>query len=458
MGRESIAKLTIAGEPSEIVVPTDSERDAAAPINDALQVLADNGGGELVLPAGTFWCKRTVVIPAGCSLRGSGPGTVLKAAPGLDAGVIANESGATGCQVLNLIVDGNRANQTSGNGIHLTSCDDAVIGAVSVQNCYADGILLANCARPILAGAVALSNGTHGLHLSGTTFANGSVTARDNGQNASGDAVYLDATATDNVLSVSATDTRASGSKTQLYGVVEAASSGCDRNVFTAGLAGNATGTASLIGVSSKLTNMAALVASGVNPQDVTTAASAGTATTAAPVDHVHTLAAGAVGNAALASGIDGAKLVASSVANAALASGIDGGKLSVGTVQDAAILAVSGSKVGSGINGANINAGSVDGSRMASQNALWQYIASAVDYTIPAWGYMVIMNGGFNVYLPAPSVLGLIVVKKWDTTATPVVIHAAGGALIDGVATFTLFAQFDSVTLTSDGGSYFVI
>ncbi|MCL4531693.1 MAG: hypothetical protein M1582_00620, partial [Actinobacteria bacterium] len=163
------------------------------------------------------------------------------------------------------VIDGNKTNQTTaGHGISLTKCTDAVIGSVTVQNCYSSGILLTSCVRPVFAGTVAASNGTHGLHLSGTTFANGSVTARDNGQNTSGDGVYLDATATDNVLSVSATDTRAGASKTQLYGVLEAAASGCDRNLFTASLTGNATGASSLVGTASKLLNsLSALPISG---------------------------------------------------------------------------------------------------------------------------------------------------------------------------------------------------
>ena len=264
MGRESIAKLSIAGEPSETVVPADAERDAAAPINDALQVLADNGGGEIVLPAGIFWCKQTVVIPAGCTLRGAGPGTILKAASGLDADVIANEAGATGCQVLNLTVDGNRTTQTVGNGISLTGCDDAIIGAVTVQNCYDDGILLSDCDRPIFGGAAAVSNGVHGAHLKGSPFASGSLVARDNGQRTAGTGLALDDDgsgngSTDATILLAATDTRADVNKTQQYGVIEIAGSHCDRNTILGSCNGNATGTASFVGALSALVGGIAL-------------------------------------------------------------------------------------------------------------------------------------------------------------------------------------------------------
>ena len=271
----------------------DSERDAAPRINAAFQegALVGTGGVEVHLPPGTYWCKSTVVIPTGCTLVGSGAGTVVKAADGLNADVIANDSAATAVQIRDLKVDGNRANQTTaGNGINLDSSDDAVIANVVVSNCYDDGILLTDCARPILTGVAALSNGVHGVHLAGSSYASGSVVARDNGQMTAGSGLALDDDSggngsTDATIMLSATDTRADVSKTQQYGVIEIAGSHCDRNTILGSCNGNATGTASFVGSLSALVGGIALTTQtldgGSATSTVTAVVDGGSATSA---------------------------------------------------------------------------------------------------------------------------------------------------------------------------------
>jgi hypothetical protein len=269
-------------------VVADGHTDDAPAIQRAIQAAVDAGGGQVWLPSdgGPVMVASTIqlqddielVIPTGCTLM---------LAPGANCDVVA-ASGARRVRITGGgVIDGNRTNQTSGgNGITLANCDDARV-EVTVQNCYADGIVLNGCKRPVL-DVASNSNGRHGLYLSGITLATGNVVAVNNGQRVAGNGVTLDATSTDAVLSVAATDTQTV--KTQQYGVVEVAASGCDRNMISGSLNGNAAGTSSLVGTSSKVVNNVASVATTGSPstQALGDAPALGAATTAAPLDHKH--------------------------------------------------------------------------------------------------------------------------------------------------------------------------
>lgn len=74
----------------------------------------------------------------------------------------------------------------------------------------------------------------------------------------------------------------------------------------------------------------------------------------------------------------------------------------------------------------------------------------------------VVLTNGAGNitVTLPAPANLNgrTYYIKKTDGDADTVTINAAGGALIDGSASLTLFVQGDAVRVICDGGNWHVI
>lgn len=184
----------------------DSERDAAPRINAAFQegALLGNGGVEVQLPPGVFWVKSTVVIPTGCTLKGSGAGTVLKAVAGLNADVIANAAAATAVQIRDLTVDGNRANQTAGNGINLDGADDCVVENVQITSCYGDGLVLSGLNRASVSKVTATDCGSDGIHM--VTAVRSVLTdchAYDNCRVADpdgADGIHLDTTSTDNVI------------------------------------------------------------------------------------------------------------------------------------------------------------------------------------------------------------------------------------------------------------------
>lgn len=76
---------------------------------------------------------------------------------------------------------------------------------------------------------------------------------------------------------------------------------------------------------------------------------------------------------------------------------------------------------------------------------------------TIPAWGYHCDVDargGTVTLYLPSGTVQaqGLIEVRKTDSGAHPVNVIAAGTATINGGGTVTLYGQYESYSLRSDG------
>lgn len=65
---------------------------------------------------------------------------------------------------------------------------------------------------------------------------------------------------------------------------------------------------------------------------------------------------------------------------------------------------------------------------------------------------------GGFNVTLPAPTANRIVTVKKTDASANAVTVLPNAAETIDGAASFVLNAQWESITLVSNGVNWFVI
>lgn len=63
-----------------------------------------------------------------------------------------------------------------------------------------------------------------------------------------------------------------------------------------------------------------------------------------------------------------------------------------------------------------------------------------------------------FTVTLPAATVGAVVRVKKVDASVNAVTVAGAGGATVDGAANTALAAQWNHVTLVSDGTNWFVI
>jgi len=224
-------------------------------ISSALLAISALGGGRYVFPPGvTVGVGTTIlqpsqvelVIPTSCT---------LKALPGLVGPMIANLDQVNGNPAVRVsgggIIDGSRATvgAAATAGISYVKCDDAQLEEILIQNCYADGLLLDTCRRPLV-DVTCLTNGRDGARFSTVTFPAGRLHVANNGQRVAGNGLTLLATSTDAGLFVQGSD--AQGSPTQQWGVQEIAASGCDRNFFVGSCFGNVAGQVSLIGASSK--------------------------------------------------------------------------------------------------------------------------------------------------------------------------------------------------------------
>lgn len=120
-------------------------------------------GGELRLLAGIYNCTRPIVIDKNnVRLRGSGPATVLRLADNINAPVIimglaegVPSRSTHHVRVSDLMIDGNRANQTAecmggpcsiefplrNNGISVRRCVDCTVQSVTVYGARSGGIV-----------------------------------------------------------------------------------------------------------------------------------------------------------------------------------------------------------------------------------------------------------------------------------------------------------------------------
>lgn len=68
--------------------------------------------------------------------------------------------------------------------------------------------------------------------------------------------------------------------------------------------------------------------------------------------------------------------------------------------------------------------------------------------------------SGAFTITLPSAQAVPAMRVgaKKTDATANAVTVAASGSDVIDGAASYPLTVQYQSVTLMSDGGNWWVL
>jgi hypothetical protein len=143
-------------------------------------------GGEVTLAAGTYLCTHPIVIDRNnIVLRGMGPATLLRLADNINAPVIV--MGTTEnvpsravryVRVTDLMIDGNRANQTSecmggpcsdqfplrNNGISIRRCVDCTVQSVTVFGAMSGGLVTElGCRRLAIRDYTSFDNEFDGL-------------------------------------------------------------------------------------------------------------------------------------------------------------------------------------------------------------------------------------------------------------------------------------------------------
>jgi hypothetical protein len=156
-----LAVLMAGGAASVNALETIKEKTCDAIQNAIYQLPSD--GGELVLLPGTYTCTHPIIIDKNnVTLRGSGPATLLRLADDANSPVIIMglaegipSRSIRYARVIDLMIDGNRANQSSecmggpcsmefplrNNGISIRRCVDCVVQSVTVYGAMSGGLV-----------------------------------------------------------------------------------------------------------------------------------------------------------------------------------------------------------------------------------------------------------------------------------------------------------------------------
>lgn len=151
-------------------------------INQALTAAASTGGS-VYLMEGTYTIDASISIPNNVTLTGSGAGTIITIPNSFNANInmVTNIDTSTGknIAVQNLLIDGNKASQTSGNayGIYFigmgggSATDGAKITNVTAKNMRSgSGIYLSGSINSTITTSTAVANGNNGIQTQGSAY------------------------------------------------------------------------------------------------------------------------------------------------------------------------------------------------------------------------------------------------------------------------------------------------
>lgn len=177
-------------------------------------------GGSIYLREGTYVLSDNIISKSNVALIGAGAATVLKIKDSKNADMyVIYASGKVNLLVQNLRIDGNRANQTSGNmyGVYFTGVENSKIVDCWVENLREYGIYLHSSSNNTVTGNTIQGNsldnsnnntitsntfqgnGQHGIYLtasSNNTVTGNTVQGNDN------HGIYLSSSSDNNTVSI----------------------------------------------------------------------------------------------------------------------------------------------------------------------------------------------------------------------------------------------------------------
>jgi hypothetical protein len=112
-------------------------------------VTAASGGGTVIVEGGTYSLTSTLNMASGVTLQGN-YGTVITQPNSTGLSAIISCTGANNCRILNLVVDGNSANNSYSSptlGINVDSGNDCYIQNCTIRNTTNDAIRITNGLR-----------------------------------------------------------------------------------------------------------------------------------------------------------------------------------------------------------------------------------------------------------------------------------------------------------------------
>jgi hypothetical protein len=149
--------------------------DATAAIQAAIDtipgVIGDGSGYIVYIPDGIYLISAPLLLKPGVTLRGVGQRpTILRMANGANCTMITNAdiNNATYVAIENLRLDGNKANNSAGNGISMASMFmTSRIQNVMIENCPYYGLAIGGCDELEICNLVVGHNGLGGLSADG---------------------------------------------------------------------------------------------------------------------------------------------------------------------------------------------------------------------------------------------------------------------------------------------------
>lgn len=174
----------------------DGSTDDTAAIQAAIDAAFAAGGGIVYFSPGTYLSGR-LTIYSNITLEGSRKQlSQLKLKNGVNDHFLVNSDslgGNSNIQILNLKIDGNKANQTgSGFGIYFDKVTDIFIEQVYVTNAKSHGIDVRNGSNAFISNCYAVSNGGNGINLNNMDYADVASCLSDGN---SDNGIYLENTA-----------------------------------------------------------------------------------------------------------------------------------------------------------------------------------------------------------------------------------------------------------------------
>lgn len=150
-----------------------------AALQSAIDTLSGAGGGAVVVPEGTYDVDGAVQIKSGVTLRGSGPGSVIRAAAGSNPEPAVLYAGTALEPVENIAIDsitidGNKANRAIGlpddpthlNNIELEYVTNVQIGTIWSVNAAWNGLVLTQAESVQIGQVYCHTTGKNGVYIS----------------------------------------------------------------------------------------------------------------------------------------------------------------------------------------------------------------------------------------------------------------------------------------------------
>lgn len=242
MGSITIADLIQGYNAYDFGARGDGNGDQGPAINRAMEhaSLQTRANGLVVIPPGDYRIATSITPLSNITLMGFGRATRLFLGNDANVDVVRCES-IDSFRMMDLRIDGNRANNSSGNGngIYMSGVSDSFVSRVQVESCRADGVFMANPIRVELTNCRGSDNGRHGFSLNTAEFCLlTSIQGMNNCQVETagvGDGLNLDVLSHDNVVINAACYESSLAGVLQGYGIREQAAGGCYRNLFIGG-------------------------------------------------------------------------------------------------------------------------------------------------------------------------------------------------------------------------------